>query len=163
MAINSPLLDNIDISGAMGILINITGGSKLTLHEVNSASMTVADAAHEDANIIFGSVIDESFSDEVKITVIATGFEQARPAARRAPVVQRREPSEPPFAMNVSSRPPVRRENLDTPTHIRQRWEAEGSQGPRQYSSYSAASLPAVTDYDGNTLDIPTYLRQQAD
>ena len=65
--------------------------------------------------------------------------------------------------MNVSSRPPVRRENLDTPTHIRQRWEAEGSQGPRQYSSYSAASLPAVTDYDGNTLDIPTYLRKPAD
>jgi len=160
-AINSPLLDDIDIAGAMGILINITGGSSLTLHEVNAASMTIADAAHEDANIIFGSVIDESFGDEVKITVIATGFEGPRVSPRRNASTQaRRHESEIPRVM--SSRPPVRSENLDTPTHIRQRWAEEGSQGPKTYGS-SQASIPPQTDYDGNTLDIPTFLRRQAD
>ena len=162
-AINSPLLDDIDIAGAMGILINITGGSSLTLHEVNAASMTIADAAHEDANIIFGSVIDESFGDDVKITVIATGFEGPRVSPRRAASssAARRHESEIPRVM--SSRPPVRAENLDTPTHIRQRWAEEGSQGPKAYGSSQQASIPPQTDYDGNTLDIPTFLRRQAD
>lgn len=77
MAISSPLLEDVSIDGATGILINITGGPDLTLHEVNEASSLVQQAAHEDANIIFGSVIDPNLSDEVRITVIATGFERA--------------------------------------------------------------------------------------
>jgi cell division protein FtsZ len=76
-AICSPLLEDVSISGATGILINITGGPDLTLHEVNEASMLVQEAAHEDANIIFGSVIDEAFTGMVKVTVIATGFDRA--------------------------------------------------------------------------------------
>jgi cell division protein FtsZ len=162
-AVNSPLLDNIDIAGAMGILINITGGSSLTLHEVNAASMAIADAAHEDANIIFGSVIDEDFGEDIKITVIATGFEGPRVSPRRAiSSSARRHESEIPLA--VSSRPPMRAENLDTPTHIRQRWAEEGSQGPRQYgATQGPQSVPPPTDYEGNTLDIPTFLRRQAD
>jgi len=162
-AVNSPLLDNIDISGAMGILINITGGSSLTLHEVNAASMAIADAAHEDANIIFGSVIDEDFGDDVKITVIATGFEGPRVSPRRTVSSSaRRNESEIPISM--SSRPPMRAENLDTPTHIRQRWAEEGSQGPRQYgATQGPQTAPPATDYEGHTLDIPTFLRRQAD
>jgi cell division protein FtsZ len=74
MAISSPLLEDVSIEGATGILINITGGPDLTLHEVNEASSLIQQAAHEDANIIFGSVIDPNLSDEVRITVIATGF-----------------------------------------------------------------------------------------
>src|SRR5690242_12420632 len=74
MAISSPLLEDVSIDGATGILINITGGPDLTLHEVNEASSLIQAAAHEDANIIFGSVIDPNLSDEVRITVIATGF-----------------------------------------------------------------------------------------
>ena len=76
-AISSPLLEDVSIEGATGILINITGGPDLTLHEVNEASSLIQQAAHEDANIIFGSVIDPNLSDEVRITVIATGFDRS--------------------------------------------------------------------------------------
>jgi cell division protein FtsZ len=76
-AISSPLLEDVSIEGATGILINITGGPDLTLHEVNEASSLIQQAAHEDANIIFGSVIDPNLTNEVRITVIATGFDRA--------------------------------------------------------------------------------------
>ena len=83
MAISSPLLEDVSIDGATGILINITGGPDLTLHEVNEASTLIQEAAHEDANIIFGSVIDANVGDEVRITVIATGFDRSgMPGAR---------------------------------------------------------------------------------
>jgi len=73
-AISSPLLENIAIDGATGIIINVTGGPDLTLWEVNEASTLITEAAHEDAEIIFGAVIDENMGDEVRVTVIATGF-----------------------------------------------------------------------------------------
>jgi len=73
-AISSPLLEDISINGAQGLLINITGGNDLTLHEVNDASSMIQEEAHEDANIIFGAVIDPKMEGEVRITVIATGF-----------------------------------------------------------------------------------------
>jgi cell division protein FtsZ len=73
-AINSPLLEDIDIEGATGILINITSGEKVSLHEVNEACSIIKEAAHEDANIIFGAVIDENITNEIRVTVIATGF-----------------------------------------------------------------------------------------
>ena len=75
-AISSPLLEDVSIDGATGILINITGGPDLTLFEVNEASSLIQEAAHEEANIIFGSVIDSNVKDEVRITVIATGFDK---------------------------------------------------------------------------------------
>jgi cell division protein FtsZ len=73
-AISSPLLEDASIKGARGILINITGSSNLMLQEVNFASSIIHEAAHEDANIIFGAVLDEEMKEDVKITVIATGF-----------------------------------------------------------------------------------------
>ena len=73
-AISSPLLEDVSINGATGIIINITGGSNLTLHEVNEATSIIQEAADEDAQIIFGTVIDESMNDRVKVTVIATGL-----------------------------------------------------------------------------------------
>jgi cell division protein FtsZ len=76
-AISSPLLEDVNIEGATGILINITGGPDLTLHEVNEASTLIQEAAHEEANIIFGSVIDANVGDELRITVIATGFDRS--------------------------------------------------------------------------------------
>jgi len=79
-AIQSPLLET-TIDGATGILLNITGGESLGLFEVNEAAELVAQAAHPDANIIFGAVIDENLEDEVRITVIATGFEQVNAAS----------------------------------------------------------------------------------
>ncbi len=75
-AIASPLLEDISISGARGVLLNVTGGRSLTLHEVNEAATLIQEEAAEEANIIFGAVIDETLEEELFITVIATGFEE---------------------------------------------------------------------------------------
>lgn len=75
-AISSPLLDDIDIEGASGILINITAGENISLLEVNEACTIIQESAHEDANIIFGAVIDQKMTDEIRVTVIATGFDK---------------------------------------------------------------------------------------
>jgi len=87
-AVSSPLLEDVRVEGARGVLINITGGPDLTLHEVNEAVTLIQDEADEDANIIFGAVIDEALEDEIRITVIATGFGDAATAhhpLRRTP------------------------------------------------------------------------------
>ena len=77
-AVSSPLLADATIQGARGVLINITAGDNLTLHEVNEASGLIQNAADPDANIIFGSVLDQSMGDRIKITVIATGFNDSK-------------------------------------------------------------------------------------
>jgi cell division protein FtsZ len=82
-AISSPLLEDASINGARGVIINITGGPDLSLHEVSEASSIIQKAAHEDANIIFGAAVDPNLGGRVKITVIATGFDRAD--AREAP------------------------------------------------------------------------------
>ena len=86
-AISSPLLDDVSIAGATSVLINITGNSELTMFEVNEASTLIQEEAHEDVNVIWGWVIDESMQDEARVTVIATGFEesylQVKPTAER--------------------------------------------------------------------------------
>src|SRR5713226_3214418 len=84
-AISSPLLEEATIKGARGVLINITGGPDLTLYEVNEASTLIHQEADEDANIIFGAVIDETMRDEMKITVIATGFARETIAMTSSP------------------------------------------------------------------------------
>jgi len=76
-AISSPLLENISIRGATGILLNVTGGKNLTLYEVNEAAKLIQEEAHEEANIIFGAVVDPGMGTEVRVTVIATGFEKS--------------------------------------------------------------------------------------
>src|SRR5690606_23208963 len=110
-AISSPLLEDISIDGATGIIINITGNESLTMHETNEAVTLIMEAADEDAEIIFGTVIDDSMEDAVKVTVIATGLggmtrvsvastpsfqqpsarpvEVAKPALQAAPVAAR--------------------------------------------------------------------------
>jgi cell division protein FtsZ len=78
-AISSPLLEDSSIEGARGVLINISGGPSMTLHEVDQAASIISEASDEDANILFGAVIDEALGDALKITVIATGFESPSP------------------------------------------------------------------------------------
>src|SRR6185295_18814535 len=73
-AVSSPLLEDVSISGAEGVLVNITGGRDLTLHEVTEAAGVVVSTAGEDANVIFGAVIDPNMDGEIQITVVATGF-----------------------------------------------------------------------------------------
>ncbi|HDS01773.1 MAG TPA: cell division protein FtsZ [candidate division Zixibacteria bacterium] len=80
-AISSPLLEDVSITGAKGVLINICGGSDITLHEVNAATSIISEAAGSDANIIFGAVIDPDIKGEFRVTVIATGFGKPRPEA----------------------------------------------------------------------------------
>lgn len=75
-AIASPLLEDISIQGAIGVLVNVTGGDNMTLHEVNDATTVISDAAGSDANIIFGAVIDQNMDEEMRVTVIATGFKR---------------------------------------------------------------------------------------
>jgi cell division protein FtsZ len=94
-AISSPLLEA-SIDGAHGVLLNISGGSDLGLFEINEAADLIAQAAHPDANIIFGAVIDDALGDEVRVTVIAAGFDGGDPQPRREPVVTRRPVAEPP-------------------------------------------------------------------
>ena len=126
-AISSPLLEEATIEGAKGVLINITGGIDLTLYEVNEASSIIREAADEDANIIFGAVIDESMMDEMKITVIATGFDResadsgsstsnAALPPTPARYTQRTGDDVPRTVVN-----PSRPDDLDVPTFIRKK------------------------------------------
>ena len=111
-AINSPLLEDVSIQGATGILINITGGPNLTLFEVNEACSLIQEAAHEEANIIFGSVVDSTLKEDVRITVIATGFDripaEAFDPAARSRGQQPQRPAQPitlPYGADRAVRP----------------------------------------------------------
>jgi cell division protein FtsZ len=121
-AISSPLLEDVTLDGATGLLVNITGGSNLTLREVDEAVSMAQSAADPDANIIFGSVVDESLGDELRITVIATGFQghtaERRPPARpaQAAVAQPQaraaqpaaiRPAPPPLPAEANAREPI--------------------------------------------------------
>src|SRR5467141_2408235 len=125
-AISSPLLEEASIQGARGVLINITGGRDLTLFEVNEASTIIREAADEDANIIFGAVIDENMRDEMKITVIATGFGEEAIALTSAATATSMPASAPRFVQRPSDdlpRPMMqgRSDDLDVPTFIRKK------------------------------------------
>ncbi len=125
-AISSPLLEEATIQGAKGVLINITGGPDLTLYEVNTASTIIREAADEDANIIFGAVIDENMRDEMKITVIATGFGQEAVAVASAAGVASMPATSPRFVQRPAHDLPrpmmqARADDLDVPTFIRKK------------------------------------------
>ncbi|QUW00996.1 cell division protein FtsZ [Chloracidobacterium sp. MS 40/45] len=128
-AIASPLLEEASIEGAHGVLVNVTGGSNLTLHEVNEATSIIQKAAHPEANIIFGAVIDERMQDEMKITVIATGFDQAAQAANQPPattVVAGNVVSVPSFGRIAPASErvaPAAEADLDAPTFLRRKSE----------------------------------------
>jgi cell division protein FtsZ len=124
-AISSPLLEEASIKGAKGVLINITGGPDLTLYEVNEAATIVRQEADEDANIIFGHVVDETMADAMKITVIATGFSRqsmtaAMGAGSTMPVTTapRYDVPTPDFGVTPNSK---HAQDLDVPTFIRKK------------------------------------------
>ncbi len=158
-AISSPLLEEVSIQGARGVLINITGGPDLSLHEVNEAATLIQEEADEEANIIFGAVIDESMGDEVRITVIATGFgehpevgEKPRPGPREG------------RATGAGESRPVKRlgllaeDELDVPTWQRRRQEPPVAARGAQRPAPKAADEEPAGDYD-----VPTFLRRGAD
>ena len=139
-AISSPLLEDNTIQGARGVLLNITGGPNMTLHEINEASSMIQAEVHEDANIIFGTVVDESMGDEIRITVIATGFKSTESAARA----------------DVASLGSFRRpqSSISVPTFIRNEKPADTS---------SLQQTDTAEDDNRPDLEIPTFLRRQAD
>jgi cell division protein FtsZ len=157
-AISSPLLEEVKIEGAQGVLINITGGPDLTLHEVNEAATLIQEEADPDANIIFGAVIDESMGDEVRITVIATGFGE--------PAIKQQGPrAHAGDARAGHDSRPVRQmgrivdDELDVPTWQRRQQDQPGHAADR---SSAAARRPQGEARD-DEFDIPTFLRRPAE
>jgi cell division protein FtsZ len=153
MAISSPLLEDASVNGARGVIINVTGGADFSLIEVSEASSIIQQAAHEDANIIFGAVIDPRMDGRVKITVIATGFDRSGPSAA------------------AGTRTPV-----DLSNYVSQRQEIAVDRvvgGRVAIGRRPAIELPAlppvraaqaaVAEGDLSPLDIPAFLRRQSE
>ncbi len=144
-AISSPLLEDVSISGARGVLLNITGSSDMSIHDVNEASSLIHEEAHDDAHIIFGAVIDDRMGEEVRVTVIATGFgetdEEALPVERI------------PAAHVIN--------DLDVPTVIRH--EKVKSLGFNTNEIKRLGQLAGHNTDDEDIYDTPTFLRKQAD
>jgi cell division protein FtsZ len=164
MAISSPLLD-ISMEGARGVLLNITGGTDLALSEINEAADVIAQAADPEANIIFGAVIDPKLDNEVKITVIATGFDVTARSTRSKPAFRPRPTYGGPSNEPVAPEPPVTSErgrDRGLPVEDRDRDRPpERDQGPIRVGSIGA-SLPEPVfgdNDDDNDLDIPAFLR----
>jgi len=147
-AISSPLLEDVQIDGATGLLINITGGRDMTLQEVNEALTLVHDASDEEAEIIFGSLIDDNVSDEVKITIIATGFQHRGAEARRPAVAPAHMVARPVAAApEPAAHGPVRAPRATTPE-------------PRPLAPGRPVKEPSLP-LDEDQFDIPTFLRRQ--
>ncbi len=168
-AISSPLLEDLSIEGAHGVLINITGGEDLSLFEVNEASTLIQEAAHEDANIIFGAVVDDEMTKgEMRVTVIATGLDHDR--VRRSPEIEEGTDShgnvtplrpEPSVAYTPAASPPPAAARDSSPTQSEFR-ELSPSQTPLKQEPEKGAGEDWVSPFD-DELDIPTFLRRSAD
>lgn len=139
-AISSSLLD-VTIDGARGILFNITGGSDMTLFEINEAAAIIKESAHPDVNMIFGAQVDESMGDEVRITVIATGFDQTRTARG---MMTRPSPQRPARSAEASAA------------------ASAGGEEEEQRSPFSPPPSPdSPVVYDEDDIEIPTFLRKR--
>ncbi|GGY52609.1 cell division protein FtsZ [Streptomyces omiyaensis] len=164
MAISSPLLEA-SIDGARGVLLSISGGSDLGLFEINEAAQLVSEAAHPEANIIFGAVIDDALGDEVRVTVIAAGFDGGQPPARRDNIIgavsaKREEPAPPP---RIETPRPLG--GLGTVTPREEPVAAPAEPAPQ----VNEAPLPPVppvvpparpyTDSPAEELDVPDFLK----
>ncbi len=186
-AIASPLLEAGAIDGARGILINITGSSSLKLAEVNEASTIIQSAAHEDANIIFGAVLDEKMKDEVKITVIATGFKSDQPQRRERAIgaaastvsSSRSAPMYQPVSPVITQQAPPTPAVVQASNGYTNGHSAFEEPNPEPVAvSFSAptrvvapvrepSSLDAVRNsvsgIDGDDLDVPAFIRKRMD
>jgi len=158
-AISSPLLEDITIEGARGLLINITGGENMTLSEINEATSLVQKEAHEDANVIWGMVVDKAMKEEIRVTVIATGFgkkEEKRTSQFKkvAPMsFGLREQNKDISHFSIGNK----ENNRDIPAFMRRVKSSE---------RFDELKLDPPSDFsleDEDRFDIPTFLRKQAD
>jgi cell division protein FtsZ len=159
-AISSPLLEDITIEGARGLLINITGGQDMTLSEINEATTLIQKEAHEEANIIWGMVIDEMMKEDLRVTVIATGF--GRVEEKSATRFKKVAPIS--FSVKENIRENIRenvrdniRDNRDIPTFMRR------VKANERFDELKLAESPEFSVEDEDRFDIPTFLRKQAD
>jgi cell division protein FtsZ len=155
-AISSPLLEDASIHGARGILLNITGGEDMTLHEISEAANIIQEAADPDANIIFGTVIDRAQQGRVKVTVIATGFarDDAQREAQRASA--RSEPAHPPA---TAALPPL------SPSTTEERPSRQRFFRPELGLDFDASDDGFTPNFSRmkDDLDVPAFLRKQMD
>ncbi len=156
-AIQCPLLEDTSMLGARGVIINISGGADLSLFEVNRATTIIEEAAHDDANIIFGAVIDQEPQDQVTITVIATGFESGGMQAARTPAEKVVAEAEPGSALDLFPG------DLDVPAYLRHTDQVRPSPQNAEPAP-PQAPLPSRAagrmQREGN-LEIPTFLRRR--
>ncbi|MCF6178931.1 MAG: cell division protein FtsZ [Geopsychrobacter sp.] len=143
-AISSPLLEEVDISGAMGVLVNISGSANMTMEEFEEASTIIHEKVHEDANIIFGLVIDEKLGDKIKITAIATGFGDNFKGKR---------PGTDEITRNAEAMMRGGKVDFDVPTIIRN--------NPKVQPRMASATRDLFSDDE--QFDIPTFLRKRVD
>ncbi|MEW6685026.1 MAG: cell division protein FtsZ [Candidatus Edwardsbacteria bacterium] len=141
-AISSPLLDDISINGAKSILINVTGGRELGLHEAGEAAGVVENAAGDEANIIFGAVIDEALTDEMRVTVIATGLGTPQNVKEEIPQVQEK---------TIDFK--LYREDLTRPTFKRK----------EKASLNYIVEKGKIKTFNPDDLEVPTFMRKQMD
>jgi cell division protein FtsZ len=158
-AISSPLLEEITIEGARGLLINITGGENMTLSEINEATTLIQKEAHEEANVIWGMVVDKAMKEEIRVTVIATGFGKKEEKKtfqfkKGAPIsFGLREPSKDISDFSLANKQNPR----DIPAFMRRAKAAE------RYDELKLEPLQDFSVEDEDRFDIPTFLRKQAD
>jgi cell division protein FtsZ len=149
-AISSPLLEDASVKGARGVIINVTGGIDLSLMEVNEASLIIQEAAHEDANIIFGAVVDQKMQGRIKITVIATGFDHPLPARATPPA-----PSQTPVDLRSW------RQEVAVDRAAASRLTLERRPGLEVPVVAAGAATPAAADAEaGEPFDVPAFLRR---
>jgi len=152
LAVSSPLLEE-SIDGAQGVLLSIAGGSDLGLFEINEAAAMVADAVHDDANIIFGATIDDALGDEVRVTVIAAGFEGGRPKRREeAPGLRRPVPPQPVQTQEET------RAAAKALAEQRQGSDTAARKEPVPVGAASSAPARKAPSFDDD-LDVPDFLK----
>jgi cell division protein FtsZ len=162
MAVSSPLLEA-SMEGAQGVLISIAGGSDLGLFEINAAAELITEAAHEEANVIFGTVIDDALGDEVRVTVIAAGFEGGAPLPRvdRPRPTYRTEPVAAPVPPVVA--PPVTHVFEDDGVYDLQADDESIAPDPRPAPRVAPRPAPRperrTVVFDDDELDVPDFLK----
>jgi cell division protein FtsZ len=158
LAVSSPLLEE-SIDGAQGVLLSIAGGSDLGLFEINEAAAMVSDAVHDEANIIFGATIDDALGDEVRVTVIAAGFEGGRPKRREeAPSLRRPAPPKPAQTQEETrAAAKALAEQRQHPQHP-QHPEQPGRKEPVTVGAGTPAPARKAPSFDDD-LDVPDFLK----
>ena len=167
-AVSSPLLDDVSISGAEALLVNVTGGESMTLHEINEAVTVVVDAAGHDANVIFGAVIDEAMGDALSITVIATGF--GKGDVRVKPADAARAIGAGPRIYEIEPRERVARPPIMVRATMPEEHETEEAPEPSPATKPAFRMTPGTArrPFGGRAItkenmDVPAFMRKQMD